>query len=79
MFYLIHEIVLVERKQLFFFCQNLQDVKYNDNILGHNFGSTNLGLISLLTNVQLIEPSIYSTRTGRGKHILRSKKYYWCI
>jgi hypothetical protein len=59
MFYLIHEIVIVECKQLLFFCQNVQDVKYIDHIIAYEFDPTNLGSFALLTTEQIIGPPIH--------------------
>lgn len=79
MFYLIHEIVIVERKQLLFFCQHLKNVKYDDHIIVYELDPTNLGSFALLTTEQVIGPPIHLIRTAKGKHILRPKEYYRCI
>jgi len=79
LFYLIHEIVIVESKQLLFFCQNVQDVKYVDHIIAYECDPTNLGSFALLTTDQIIGPPIHLIKTAKGKQILRTKEYYRCI
>lgn len=79
MFYLIHDIVIVNSKQLLFFCRHLQNEKYDDHLLAYEIDHTNLGLFSLISTEQIIGPPIHLIKTVRGKQILRPKEYYRCI
>jgi len=67
MLYLILEIVIVERKKVLFFCQNLRSVKFDDHILAYEVDPLNLGSFSLISTDEIIGPPIHLIRTARGQ------------
>lgn len=55
LFYLIHEILTVEDKQVFFFfCQHLLDIKYDGHILAYEVNPNNLGSFELISTDQIV-------------------------
>jgi len=76
---LIHEIVVVERKHVLFFCQHLHSVKFDDHILAYEVDPLNLGSFSMIAADEIIGPPIHLIRTAEGKKVIRLKEYYRCI
>ncbi|XP_022168088.1 uncharacterized protein LOC111032164 [Myzus persicae] len=75
----IHEIVVVERKHVLFFCQQLHSVKFDDHILAYEVDPLNLGSFSMIAADEIIGPPIHLIRTAEGKKVIRLKEYYRCI
>lgn len=76
---LVHEIVIVERKHVLFFCQNLHSVKFNDHILAYEVDPLNLGTFSMIAADEIIGPPIHIIRTAKGKRVIRLKEYFRCV
>lgn len=76
---LIHEIVIVERKHVLFFCQNLHSVKFDDHILAYEVDPLNLGSFSMIAANEIIGPPIHIIRTAKGKQVIRLKEYFRCV
>lgn len=77
--YIILQIVLLEKEHMLFFCQKLQNVKYDPHLLAYEVDPTELGAFSLISMDQIVGPPITLIKTARGKNILRIKEYYKII